>query len=138
MAKQRYTAAEVITAIERARGIKAVAAKILGCSRVTVDSYAKRYVTVAQACQQARETLIDVAEGQLVKAVDGGEWPAVRYVLATLGKERGYSERQEITGAKGKPLVKERALTDAELEEAMGAFYRRVSVEARSRPEDGD
>lgn len=102
--QQRYTAAEVIEAIERARGIKAVAAKILGCSRRTIDNYAKRYATVARACRQARETLIDVAEGQLVKAVDSGEWPAVRYTLATLGKERGYSERTEVTGAGGKAL----------------------------------
>lgn len=101
MAKQRYTAAEVIDALERARGIKAVAAKILGCTRQTVERYAKRYATVAQACRQARETLVDVAEGQLVKSVDAGEWPAVRYVLATLGKSRGYAERTEITGAAG-------------------------------------
>lgn len=101
---QRYKAIEVVEALERARGIKAVAAKILGCTRRTVERYAERYATVAQACHQARETLIDVAEGQLVKAVDSGEWPAVRYVLATLGKKRGYTERTEITGAGGEFL----------------------------------
>jgi len=104
VAKQQYKAAEVIDALKRARGIKAVAAKILGCDRRTVERYCNRYVTVERACKDAREMLIDIAEGKLASHVDKGDWPAVKWTLATIGKQRGYVERQEVTGAEGGAL----------------------------------
>ena len=96
--KNKYSTETVIRALKKARGIKAVAAKILGCDRHTVDNYIKRHPTVAKAYQEQRETLIDVAEGKLITKIDGDEWPAIKFVLATLGKDRGYTERHEIAG----------------------------------------
>jgi len=100
MASERYTTGEVIEALRKARGIKAVAAKLLGCDRHTVDNYITRHPTVARAYEEQRQTIVDIAEGQLVKKLDAGEWPAVRYTLSTLGRDRGYVERveQQVTG----------------------------------------
>lgn len=103
--KNRYKAEQVIEALQKARGIKAVAAKVLGCSRQTVDNYIGRYVTVKAAYQEQRETLVDIAEGKLMKKLDTDEWPAIKFILTTLGKERGYTERTEVTGAEGKAVV---------------------------------
>lgn len=92
MSEQRYTAEQVIEAIKKARGIKAVVARSLGCDRSTVNNYIERYPTVKRAYEEQREVIIDIAEGQLIKKVDSGEWDAVKYVLSTLGKDRGYGD----------------------------------------------
>ena len=105
MGIERYSTAQVIEALQTARGIKTDAAKILRCTRHTVENYIKRYPTVARAYQEQRATLVDLAEGKLIGKVDADEWPAIKFVLVTLGKARGYVERQEVTGAEGGPLM---------------------------------
>ena len=42
-----------------------------------------------------------MAEGKLILAIDNDDWRAIKYVLSTLGKDRGYVERLE-TEEKGK------------------------------------
>ena len=96
MNKDRYTQQRVIDAIQAARGIKAAAARALGCSRQTVTNYIDRYPAVKEAYQEARDTLLDDAESALVALVEKQEWPAVRFLLVTLGKDRGFVERSEI------------------------------------------
>lgn len=100
----RYTVKEFLKAVEGSFGIKAVIARKLGCSRQTVDKYCKKHPTIREAIEQEREMLKDMAEGRLVKAVQDGEPWAVKYVLSTLGKDRGYVERQEVAGTTGQPL----------------------------------
>ena len=39
----------------------------------------------------------DLAEEELFKRLGKGDWRAVKYILSTLGRDRGYVERQEIT-----------------------------------------
>jgi len=100
----RYKAQEVIDAIYEADGILAQAARILGCTRQTVHNYVNRYATVKDAYHSAREANIDHAERKLMDAVDGGSVTAIKFLLATVGKHRGYVRRQEVTGADGEPL----------------------------------
>ena len=102
---ERYKTGQVIEALRKARGIKAVAAKLLECSRQTVDNYIERYATVRAAYEEQRETLVDIAEGKLMKKLDADEWPAIKFVLVTLGKDRGYTERTELAGVKDAPPV---------------------------------
>ena len=47
------------------------------------------------AVYQARQGLIDDGESQLAKNVRDGKEASVFFLLKTLGKERGYVERQE-------------------------------------------
>ena len=93
--RQRYTAAQVIDALERTKGMVFLAAKILGCSHVTVYNYAKRYASVKKAIDANRGEVIDVAELKLFEAIRAGEHWAVAFALKTIGKHRGYVERQE-------------------------------------------
>ena len=105
MATERYKTGEVIDALKQAHGIKAHAAEILGCTRITVDNYIDRHPTVARAYEDLRQTIVDRAERGLIKLLIAEEWPAIKYVLSTLGKDRGYTERQEITGQDGGGVV---------------------------------
>ena len=96
-----YSIEEVIKAIHDANGLLAPASRILGCSRNTIYNYARKYKTVQQAIDEARETTLDFAEQQLMKAVKSGSVPAIMFLLKMVGKSRGYVERQELTGADG-------------------------------------
>ena len=101
--QDKFKVKDVIAAMANTRGIKSVIARNLGCDRMTVESYLKRYPTVYAAWEQERELIIDNAETQLVLKVNAGEWPAIRHVLITLGKSRGYGETSEtrVVGADG-------------------------------------
>ena len=90
---QRYSPGKVAEALRLAAGIKADAARRLGCARSTVNAYIKRYPEVQEAWIDARETVVDLAQSKLQAAVERGEWEAVRYTLSTLGKDRGFSAR---------------------------------------------
>ena len=99
-----HTAEQVIEAIEHSNGLLAAAARELGISRRTVYNYVTKYPTIAKALEDARETNLDYAEGQLMKAVKAGNVTAIMFLLKTVGKSRGYVDRQEVTGADGGPL----------------------------------
>ena len=99
--KPRYTPEQVIQAIEQSGGIKAEAARRLQCNRSMILYYMRRWPEVAEAFENARQDLLDLAESRLIARVERDEWPAVRFVLVTLGKERGYSERAEVAAVSG-------------------------------------
>ena len=96
MNKDRYSQARVIDAIKAAKGIKATAAANLKCSRQTVTNYIDRYPAVKAAYEEAVESTIDLAQSKLIVLVEREEWPAIRFLLVTLGKDRGFTERTEI------------------------------------------
>ena len=96
MANQRYTAAEVIKAIQDTAGIKTAAAKKLGCDVDTVDRYCNRYPSVADAVKQARSGIVDMAESVLIQKLNRKEWDAAKFVLTTLGKDRGWGNTIDV------------------------------------------
>jgi len=98
------TVEQVIEAIRKSHGLLATAARDLGVTRQTVYNYVKRYRRVAHAVDEARDSILDMAEGQLFSAVQKGSIPAMMFLLKTVGRTRGYVDRQEITGADGQAL----------------------------------
>ena len=102
---ERFTAKQVVEAVEGTFGIKSRIAERLGCVRGTVDNYIARYPTVLAAWLAERGKLVDLAQGKLVaKLLKGEDW-AIRYTLSTLGKNDGYTERVELTGTEGKAIT---------------------------------
>ena len=94
MKTPRYTAQEVGDALRAVRGVHADAAERLGCHRTTILDYIRRYPEVRQAYEEARAAALDRAESRLIARVERDEWPAIRFMLVTLGRDRGYSLRQ--------------------------------------------
>ena len=93
-----------IDAIQAAGGNKTTVARSLMVSRATVYNWIKDHPEIAQAFQDERERRLDVGESSLDAAVERGEAWAVCFLLKTQGKDRGYIERQEVSGTDGKPL----------------------------------
>ena len=100
----RYTAQDIIDALRKTKGMAYLAAKELGCSHTTVYNYISKHPTVKAEFDYQRGELLDVAELKLREAVLAGEQWALQFALRLLGKDRGYSERTEITGAGGAQL----------------------------------
>lgn len=93
-----FTDEEIIEAIDGAGGIIGDAANLLGCHRNTITRRAKDSEEITAAIEAAREGFIDLAESELRKLVKAGDGASVRFVLKTLGRHRGYSQRYEIEG----------------------------------------
>lgn len=92
----RYTAEQIAKAIEEAEGFVTRAARALGCSSRTIYNYAKRYVSVQQAIDNAREERIDWVEDKLFDQMDKGNVTAMIFYLKCQAKSRGYIEKQQI------------------------------------------
>ena len=91
----------IIAALRETNGLISLAAKRVPCSVTTIYTRARNVQAVAQVIRECRAELVDYGELALRRAVIDGEPWAVGLVLKTLGKDRGYIERQEITGADG-------------------------------------
>ena len=90
-----YTQQQVIDALVQAHGLKEPAAKALHCARHTVTRYIERFPAVKEAHEDAIQGTIDLAQAKLVALVEREDWRAIRYLLGTLGKDRGFTERQK-------------------------------------------
>jgi len=99
----KFNPEEIAEALVRARGIRKMAAQIVGCNRDTISNYIDRFPACAKAAHEGRSVLLDDAEIGLLDELsfqrdpETGEvtkrparW-AIKWVLMTLGKERGYS-----------------------------------------------
>lgn len=86
-------------------GNMAAVARAAGVTRQAVYKYIESNDELKAVKQECRESMIDNAESSLYRAIVNGEAWAVCFFLKTQGKPRGYVERQEVTGADGKPIT---------------------------------
>lgn len=105
MAKQRYTAAQVASVLVTTKGLIYLAAKRLKCDPDTIVNYCKRYPSVQAVRDAQRGQMVDLAEQKLWESIQNGEAWGISLCLKTLGKDRGYVERQEHSGQDGEPLT---------------------------------
>lgn len=119
-AESEITPERVAAALRESYGNAEWAAEIAGCDRDTITTMTLLHADVSAAREAGRARVIDLAERGLIQALEAGEWAAIRFTLATLGRERGYVERieRDDTGAH-EVLLSRRidGLTDSELVE---------------------
>ena len=78
-------------------------ARRLKVSRQAVYDAVKRYEMQA-VVDECREEMVDIAENALHNLVRNEHASAIMFYLRTMGKGRGYVERQETTGANGEAI----------------------------------
>jgi hypothetical protein len=100
----KHTEDEIKDALFRASGLLRPAAAVLGVSVQGLRARINRNQSLQKALIDAREQIVDKAEESLWNCIDKQEPWAVALVLKTLGKNRGYVERQEVTGADSGPV----------------------------------
>ena len=95
------TVEQVIQALEKHQGLAALAAHSLGVTMQTVYNYRDRYPTIAARMKELRERRTDRVELALYDKINAGDTASIIFYLKTQAKDRGYVERQEVTGADG-------------------------------------
>ena len=89
----------LLKAIETSDGSLADVAKIAGCSVRTVFNHLDRDNEVAEAVSLARKAdrheMVDIAEQKLKELVEAGDGRAIKFMLSTQGKARGYGLAEE-------------------------------------------
>ena len=97
----KVTIDEVKAALIANRGLLNPAARHLGVTRAALTSRISGYPELQILLQECRDGVVDDAEEKLFMALDAGEKWAIQLILSSLGKDRGYSQRTEITGKEG-------------------------------------
>ncbi len=85
-----------INAAKGTGGVQAVVAQRMSVERATVSAYVKKNLWAKEILEIEREKIVDLAENKLFKAADNDEQWAIERILKSLGKNRGYIEKQEI------------------------------------------
>ena len=124
--KLKFKKADMRKALIASGGVQLGAARILKCDRDTVANYINRYPDLLEDVQRARDEMIDEAELGLRDAVLLKDDWAIKYILSTLGKDRGYSQRVESTGKDG-GAIEIAEQTKALAEETKSQLLRRAN-----------
>jgi hypothetical protein len=100
----KLTGEAVEAALIKTHGNVSAAARILSVTRRALTLRMEKNPALAQLVIDARESMVDDAEGALHKAVQSGEGWAVCFTLKCLGKPRGYIERGDGGESVGGPM----------------------------------
>ena len=101
----RLTVKGVADKLREFQGNQAAVARAFGVDRSRITQYMGQHPELRAVKQEAEEAILDHGESALYRAVLGGERWAVKWLLATKGKGRGYVERSEVTGPGGGPIL---------------------------------
>ena len=96
MGKLLYSTEQIIEALKETKGMVYVAAERLGCAPVTIYKRAKISKAVQDEIDKQRGKMVDIAELKFYQAIQNGEPWAIAMMLKTVGKGRGYVEKQII------------------------------------------
>lgn len=91
-----FTIEQLLKAINNSAGIITTISKNLGCEWHTAKKYIEKYPETKQALSDEIEKNIDKAEAVIQEAMDNKDIQTAKWYLQTIGKKRGYTEKQEI------------------------------------------
>jgi hypothetical protein len=93
-----------LQALAEHRGIVTKACNATGISRTQVYKWRDEDSTFVDQINEVQQIVLDFAEDKLFEHIDNDNVPSLIFFLKCRGKERGYVERQEITGKDGQEL----------------------------------
>jgi hypothetical protein len=92
---ERYTTDQLAEALKATNGLVSLAARRVGISRSQFYTRIRNTRSLQEIIEDGREELVDLAEMALRSGIINKEPWAVGMALKSLGKKRGYVERQE-------------------------------------------
>ena len=99
-----YTEKKVLAAIKSSGGIITTISNRIGCEWHTAKNLVNRWESTKQAYKDERETILDMSESTLLKSIKDGDTQSAKWMLSTLGRERGFNDRLEIVGSGGESI----------------------------------
>jgi hypothetical protein len=102
----KITEAKALEAIKGTAGIISTIAKRLDVSWGTAEIYIQKWDSTKRAFQDEREGILDMAEATILTAIKSGDTGSAKWILSTIGRKRGFTDRQEISisGDLGTPV----------------------------------
>lgn len=108
VSRKQFSRDAFMRAIHDSHGIKSAVAAAVGCSRQTVDNALKEWPELVDMLEAERGQLVARAVSALAQDISNpdseGHQRAYLFALRTLGKNDGFAERTEVTGADGAAL----------------------------------
>ena len=105
MTEKKVYVEDILPLVEKFSGNISAIARHFKVSRQTIHNRMSESVQLANAMRDAKETMKDNVESQLYAKALGGDNTAMIFFLKTQAKDRGYTERHELTGAEGNEIV---------------------------------
>lgn len=103
--QKQLTVGQYEKALRSTNGFHTQAAKKLGVTQSAVSQMVKKHKSLQRVVKELEEDFLDTAESALLTNIKDGDNTAIIFALKCKGKDRGYVERQEITGADGGELT---------------------------------
>ena len=91
----KVTKEQLLVTIKKYRGIVTTICNSLGISRQAFYERANKDEEIIIALKDSREEIIDFAETKLIELIRDGNANAIFFYLKTVGRDRGYVEKQE-------------------------------------------
>jgi len=104
--RKQHNKKALVEALEQSLGVVTTACKHVGINRTTFYKYYKQDKAFRDAVDDIGEVAIDFVESQLFKQIKSGNTASIIFYLKTKAKNRGYVERQEITGELNTNVIK--------------------------------
>lgn len=125
MRKPKRTRKQILAALRESAGNVTLAAKMLGYNRGWLNDIVQADADFKAVVNDQRESMIDHSENKLMKAILAGAPWAIKTVLLTLGRNRGYVTRSEVQELepKSKPVA---SMTTEEIEAELRATNERI------------
>ncbi len=105
MSSTKHTLEQVLVGIAGSLGIKKVIAQKLNIHRNTVELYLRRWEAAREAYNEEVNTVGDMAESVIIRSIQHEEVETAKWYARMKLKDRGYVERQEISGPEGGSLI---------------------------------
>ena len=96
---------DVSAAIIRTEGDLAATASLLGRTRRQVAGFIQRNRQIRLLKEDLEETFIDKVEAKYKQIALDGDTAALRHILQTRGRERGYGNQLALAGDKENPIA---------------------------------
>lgn len=109
--RMRCSEEELILCCKNSNGIMSSVSAALSVDWHTAAKYIRNCPEAQEAFRSARESVKDFAESKLLQIIKNPDHPrhfdAITFLLKTLGKDRGFTERieQEVSGIKEPPSL---------------------------------
>ena len=119
--KSVLTVEKVTEQLRAQRGNQAAVARHFGVTRSAVCHFIKAHDSLEAITVECRESMKDVAENALYKAVEAGEAWAVCFYLKCQAKDRGYFEKSEVDHTGNVTVHVKRVVVDAASRSRIGS-----------------
>lgn len=128
--------AALLEALSNNCGIVSASCKAAGISRATFYEWYNDDEEFAEKVDDIKELQKDLCEALILKKMKEGDTTMIIFYAKTQMKDRGYSERREITGANGEDLIKPQEVDLTKLTPDQRALLLKIGEDALNEEKD--